>query len=182
MGGTAEGETDAGTAESTGGGYDVRTVAIAVTAGVFLGGVATGVAFPTLPLLDRVLGISAVLLGVILAANRIARLLMNTPAGSVIDSVGARKPMIAGLFVQGLAPFGYVAGLYTPPVELGVVPVVGSVSAPVLGRRQCLRLRRRVRRHHARHRPRGPGALDRLHAGRTVARLPDRSGRRRRPR
>ena len=132
MGGTAEGETDAGTAESTGGGYDVRTVAIAVTAGVFLGGVATGVAFPTLPLLDRVLGISAVLLGVILAANRIARLLMNTPAGSVIDSVGARKPMIAGLFVQGLAPFGYVAGLYTPPVELGVVPAVGSVSAPGL--------------------------------------------------
>jgi MFS family permease len=132
MGGTVEGEADAGTDESAGGGYDVRTVAIAVTAGVFLGGVATGVAFPTLPLLDRVLGISAVLLGVILAANRIARLLMNTPAGSVIDSVGARKPMIAGLFVQALAPFGYVAGLYTPPVELGVVPVVGSVSAPGL--------------------------------------------------
>jgi MFS family permease len=112
--------------------YDVRTVALAVTAGVFLGGVATGVAFPTLPLLDRVLGISAVLLGVILAANRIARLLMNTPAGGVIDRVGARKPMIAGLFVQGFAPFGYVAGLHTPAVEVAVIPVLGSVSAPGL--------------------------------------------------
>lgn len=132
MGGHAEVESEPETAESAAAGYDVRTVAIAVTAGVFLGGVATGVAFPTLPLLDRVLGISAVLLGVILAANRIARLLMNTPAGSVIDRVGARKPMIAGLFVQGLAPFGYVAGLHTPTVELGVLPVVGSVSAPGL--------------------------------------------------
>ncbi len=108
----------------------VRTVALAVTAGVFLGGVATGVAFPTLPLLDHVLGISAVMLGVVLSANRIARLVMNTPAGGVIDAVGARRPMIVGLFVQGLAPFGYVAGLHTPTVELGVLPLVGSVSAP----------------------------------------------------
>jgi MFS family permease len=112
--------------------HSVRTVAIAVTAGVFLGGVATGVAFPTLPLLDRLLGISAVMLGVILAANRIARLVMNTPAGQVIDERGARRPMIAGLFVQGLAPFGYVVGLYTPPVDLATLPVVGTVSAPGL--------------------------------------------------
>jgi MFS family permease len=131
MGGHAADAAEDTTA-SGGSGYDVRTVAIAVTAGVFLGGVATGVAFPTLPLLDRVLGISAVMLGVILAANRIARLLMNTPAGGVIDSVGARKPMIAGLFVQGLAPFGYVVGLQTPTVGLGTFPVVGSVSAPGL--------------------------------------------------
>jgi MFS family permease len=117
---------------SSSGGTDVRTVALAVTAGVFLGGVATGVAFPTLPLLDRVLGLSAVMLGVILSANRLARLAMNTPAGSVIDSLGARRPMVAGLFVQGLAPFGYVAGLHTPTVELGVVPVLGSVSAPAV--------------------------------------------------
>jgi MFS family permease len=110
--------------------HSVRTVAVAVTAGVFLGGVATGVAFPTLPLLDRVLGLSAVMLGVVLAANRVARLVMNTPAGQVIDERGARTPMIAGLFVQGLAPFGYVAGLHTPAVQVGTLPVVGSVSAP----------------------------------------------------
>jgi MFS family permease len=117
---------------TTEGDYDVRTVAIAVTAGVFLGGVATGVAFPTLPLLDSILGISAVLLGVILAANRIARLLMNAPAGGIIDRFGPRKPMIIGLFVQGIAPFGYVVGVYTPPIELAVLPVVGGVSAPGL--------------------------------------------------
>jgi len=110
----------------------VRTVAIAVTAGVFLGGLATGVAFPTLPLLDQYLGISAAMLGIILSANRIARLGMNTPAGGIIDSIGPRRPMIVGLFVQGLAPFGYIAGLYTPRIEVAVLPAVGSVSAPAL--------------------------------------------------
>lgn len=111
---------------------EVRTVALAIIAGVFFGGVATGVAFPTLPLLDDVLVISAVMLSVILAANRIARLVTNAPAGSLIDRVGARTPMIAGLFTQALAPFGYVAGLHTPPGVLGVFPLVGEVSYPGL--------------------------------------------------
>lgn len=137
QGGDADGTPNAPTAGSgpdggDSGDHSVRTVAVAVTGGVFLGGVATGVAFPTLPLLDQVLGISAVMLGVILAANRIARLVMNTPAGQVIDERGARTPMIAGLFVQGLAPFGYVVGLYTPAVDLTTLPVVGTVSAPGL--------------------------------------------------
>jgi MFS family permease len=70
------------------------------------------------------------MLGLILAANRIARLVMNTPAGSIIDRVGARTPMIIGLFTQALAPFGYVAGLHTPPVTVATLPVLGSVSAP----------------------------------------------------
>ena len=109
---------------------EVRTVALAIVAGVFFGGVATGVAFPTLPLLDEVLVISAVMLSVILAANRIARLLTNAPAGSVIDRVGARTPMIVGLFTQAMAPFGYVAGLHAPPRVVGVVPVLGEVSYP----------------------------------------------------
>lgn len=121
------------TDESDGSAYsngEIRTIALAVIAGIFFGGVATGVAFPTLPLLDERLVISAVMLSVILSANRIARLVMNTPAGTLIDRVGARKPMIAGLFTQALAPFGYVVGLHTPPIELGAVPVLGEVSLP----------------------------------------------------
>ncbi|PCR92149.1 MFS transporter [Natrinema ejinorense] len=109
---------------------EIRTIALAVIAGVFFGGVATGVAFPTLPLLDEKLVISAVMLSVILSANRIARLFMNTPAGTIIDQVGARKPMIFGLFTQALAPFGYIVGLHTPPTELGTVPLLGDVSLP----------------------------------------------------
>ncbi|ELY64968.1 MFS transporter [Natrinema versiforme] len=121
------------TDESDGSAYsngEIRTIALAVIAGIFFGGVATGVAFPTLPLLDERLVISAVMLSVILSANRIARLVMNTPAGTLIDRVGARKPMIFGLFTQALAPFGYVVGLHTPPTDLGAVPVLGEVSLP----------------------------------------------------
>ncbi|MFB6298817.1 MAG: MFS transporter [Halobacteriales archaeon] len=107
---------------------EIRTVAIAIISGVFFGGVATGVAFPILPLLDELLGITAVMLGLILSINRITRLFMNTPAGNVIDRFGARKPMIAGLFVQGLAPFGYVLGLHVPGGTFLVLPRIGSVS------------------------------------------------------
>ncbi|MDY7083275.1 MAG: MFS transporter [Halobacteria archaeon] len=110
--------------------YNVGKVALAVIAGIFFGGVGTGVAFPTLPLLDDVLGISAVMLGVILSANRVSRLVMNTPAGQIIDSMGARRPMIAGLFVQGFAPFGYVAGLHTPRGVFVTLPLFGEVSNP----------------------------------------------------
>ncbi|SEQ90208.1 MFS transporter [Natrinema salaciae] len=109
---------------------EIRTIALAVIAGVFFGGVATGVAFPTLPLLDERLVISAVMLSLILSANRIARLFMNTPAGTIIDQIGARKPMIFGLFTQALAPFGYIVGLNTPSTHLGTVPVLGDVSLP----------------------------------------------------
>ncbi|SDJ63076.1 MFS transporter [Natronorubrum texcoconense] len=111
---------------------EIRTIALAVIAGIFFGGVATGVAFPTLPLLDERLIISTLMLSVILSANRIARLFMNTPAGTIIDRVGARTPMIVGLFTQALAPFGYILGLYVPEVVLGTIPIFGQVSLPGL--------------------------------------------------
>ncbi|MFP4626919.1 MAG: MFS transporter, partial [Natronomonas sp.] len=69
---------------------EIRTIALAIIAGLVFGGVATGVAFPTLPLLDELLGISAVMLGLILSANRFSRLPLNAPAGNLIDNVGAR--------------------------------------------------------------------------------------------
>ena len=111
---------------------EIRTIALATIAGVFFGGVATGVAFPTLPLLDNVLGISAVMLGIILSANRFARMPMNAPAGNIIDRMGARRPMIAGLFVQALGPFGYTVGLYVPNQTFATLPYLGEVSAPAV--------------------------------------------------
>lgn len=111
---------------------EIRTIALATIAGVFFGGVATGVAFPTLPLLDEVLGISAIMLGIILSANRFARMPMNAPAGNIIDRVGARRPMILGLVIQGLGPFGYTLGLYVPNTTFVTLPVVGDVSSPAV--------------------------------------------------
>ena len=96
----------------------VEFVAGSLIAGVFFGGVGAGVAFPTLPTLGPILGISPFLVGLILSTNRFTRLVMNTPAGQVLDTLGTRRPMIAGFLVQGVAPFGYVLGLDPGPVPL----------------------------------------------------------------
>ena len=101
----------------------VQYVAASLVLGVFFGGLGGGVAFPTLPRLGPVLGISPFLVGIILSMNRFTRLICNTPAGSVLDEVGTHRPMIAGFLIQGLAPFGYVMGLHAASV--------GSSSASV---------------------------------------------------
>ena len=89
-----------------------------LVAGVFFGGLGGGVAFPTLPMLGPILGISPLLVGVILSVNRFTRLLLNTPAGQILDTMGTRRPMIAGFVVQGLVPFGYVLGMHPDLIPL----------------------------------------------------------------
>jgi MFS family permease len=101
----------------------VRYVVGSLIAGVFFGGIGGGVAFPTIPTLGTVLGISPLLVGIILSINRFTRLLMNTPAGQILDRVGTRRPMIFGFFVQGLVPFGYVLGLHAHEFGLPNAPV-----------------------------------------------------------
>lgn len=96
----------------------VGYVAASLILGVFFGGLGGGVAFPTLPRLGPVLGISPLVVGLILSMNRFTRLLCNAPAGSVLDRVGTRRPMIVGFVIQGLAPFGYVLGLHAGRVGL----------------------------------------------------------------
>lgn len=100
-----------------------RSVVGSLIAGVFLGGVGAGVAFPTIPALGGVLGISPLLVGLILSVNRFTRLVTNTPAGQVLDTMGTRRPMIAGFLIQGLAPFGYALGLDPGPVPLSSATV-----------------------------------------------------------
>lgn len=107
----------------------VRYVAGSLVLGVFFGGVAGGVAFPTLPRLGPVLGISPFLVGVILAANRFTRLLANTPAGTILDRMGTRRPMVGGFLVQAVAPFGYALGM--DPASLPVTPATVFVASRV---------------------------------------------------
>jgi MFS family permease len=88
-----------------------RTVVLAVIASSFFVGFGGGVVFPILPNLGSLLGISPFLVGLILSANRITRIVANAPAGSLIDRFGTRTPFVVGLFVEGLATAGYVVAI-----------------------------------------------------------------------
>jgi MFS family permease len=101
----------------------VRYVVGSLVAGVFFGGLGGGVAFPTLPTLGPVLGITPFVVGLILSLNRFTRLVMNTPAGQILDRIGTRRPMIFGFVVQGIVPFGYVLGLYADRLPVGSAAV-----------------------------------------------------------
>lgn len=114
---------------STNDNYNLPIVIGSLIAGVFFGGVGGGVAFPTLPTLGAILGISPFVVGIILSTNRFTRLVMNAPAGQVIDSFGSKRPMIIGLALQGFAPFGYIVGLYPH-----LVPIIGAAEIFILSR------------------------------------------------
>jgi MFS family permease len=90
---------------------DTRSVVVALVVSTFFVGFGGGVVFPVLPNLGAVLGISPFLVGVILSANRFTRILANAPAGSLIDRVGTRGPLVGGLFVEALATLGYVVAV-----------------------------------------------------------------------
>jgi MFS family permease len=88
-----------------------RAVVAALVASTFFVGFGGGVVFPILPNLGTVIGLSPFLVGVILSANRFTRILANAPAGALVDRIGTRKPLVAGLFVESLATLGYVVAL-----------------------------------------------------------------------
>jgi MFS family permease len=108
---------------------DVRYVVASLVAGVFFGGVGGGVAYPTLPNLGPILGISPFLVGIILSTNGFVRLVANTPAGQIIDTMGSRRPMIVGFTVQGVAPFGYALALHADKL-----PLIDSAGVFLLAR------------------------------------------------
>jgi MFS family permease len=101
----------------------VRYVVASLVAGVFFGGLGGGVAFPTLPTLGPILGTSPFVVGLVLSVNRFTRLVMNTPAGQILDRIGTRRPMIVGFVVQGLVPFRYVLGLHADRLPVGSAAV-----------------------------------------------------------
>ncbi len=96
-------------------GGDGRGVVVAaVIASTFFIGFGGGVVFPILPNLGVVLGISPVLVGIILSANRFSRLVANAPAGVLVDRIGTRTPFVVGMAVQAVATVGYVVAIPAP--------------------------------------------------------------------
>lgn len=80
----------------------------------FFSGFGGGVVFPIFPTLGPLLGISPFFVGIILSANRFARLVSSAPAGALVDRMGARPPYVIGLGIQAVATLGYIVALYVP--------------------------------------------------------------------
>ena len=96
---------------------DTSIVVGTVVVSTFFIGFGGGVIFPIIPNLGAVLGISPFLVGLILSANRFTRLLANAPAGSLVDRVGTRTPLVAGMAIQTVGTAAYVVArrLYPSP-------------------------------------------------------------------
>jgi MFS family permease len=130
---------------------DVRYVIGSLVAGVVFGGIG-GVAFPTLPTLGPLLGISPFVVGLILSLNRFTRVVMNTPAGQILDGLGTRGPMIVGFLLQGVVTFGYILGLHADRLPLGAATVFLS-SRGFVRHRFSAGVRWGVQHDHLRHVP-----------------------------
>ncbi|ARS89378.1 MFS transporter [Natrarchaeobaculum aegyptiacum] len=101
-----------------------RLVVGAVILSTFFVGFGGGVIFPILPNLGAVLGISPLLVGIILSANRFSRLLANAPAGVLVDRIGTRTPFVVGMLIQAIATFGYVVAMVAAHPDLWFLPDV----------------------------------------------------------
>ena len=100
-------------------GDDEQYIVIAtVIVSTFFIGFGGGIVFPIIPNLGLVLGISPLLVGIILAANRFSRLVINAPAGILVDRIGTRTPFVIGMFIQGVATSGYLVALAAPGPEV----------------------------------------------------------------
>jgi MFS family permease len=79
---------------------EARRAALAIAPGMLLAGVASGIAFPILPSLGVKAGLPLALIGAILAANRVGRVVAGPIVGAAADRLGGRRLFLAGLLVQ----------------------------------------------------------------------------------
>jgi len=103
--------------------------AVAEPFGILLGSqfvlfVGVGALLPALPLYAQSIGLSGSANGVVLSAPALAMLLLNLPAGKLVDSWGRKQMMMAGMFVIALSDFATgqcrtVAALVPARLSLG---------------------------------------------------------------
>ncbi len=87
--------------------------AFAIAPGVLLAGIAGGIAFPILPVVGLRAGLPIAFIGMILAANRAARVVANPFVGHLTDRIGGRRTLLLGLLVQIVVMGFYWLGVRT---------------------------------------------------------------------
>ncbi len=120
----------------------------------FIGGIGAGLAFPILPALGLQLGIPGYLIGLILSANRIARLGFNLVAGHFFARLGARLALSGALMIEtlGMLIFSFAQSTGHPAAWLFIgrfvygigmaFLLVGAQAAVLAGTERCNRGRR----------------------------------------
>ncbi len=93
--------------------HAARAAAMAIAPGVLLAGVGGGIVFPILPLVGLRAGLSLPFIGVILAANRFGRVLVNPFVGDAVDRLGGKRLLLVGLLSQSIVLGFYLAGVLT---------------------------------------------------------------------
>ncbi len=88
-----------------------RVAALAIAPGVLFAGVSGGIVFPILPIVGVKAGLSLPFIGVILAANRFGRVIVNPFAGAAVDRLGGKRLLVFGLLSQTLVLGCYLAGV-----------------------------------------------------------------------
>lgn len=88
-----------------------RRVAFSIAPGVFLAGIGGGIIFPILPLVGIRQGLSPLLIGLILAGNRMTRVLFNPLVGAMVDRYGGKRLLSLGLLVEAMVMALYWFGL-----------------------------------------------------------------------
>jgi MFS family permease len=85
--------------------------ALAIAPGVMFVGVAGGIAFPILPFVGLRAGLSLPFIGLILAANRMARIFASPAVGTLADRLGGRRLLLIGLASQIAVMSLYLMGV-----------------------------------------------------------------------
>lgn len=91
-----------------------RRMILALTPGVMLAGISAGIAFPILPSVGLKVGLSIPFIGLVLAANRIVRVIVGPVVGNLIDRFGGRRAMLLGLAMQVVGMVLFILGVTTP--------------------------------------------------------------------
>ncbi len=81
---------------------------------LFLNGLGSGIAFPIIPLLGPIIGVSPFFISMIISGNRISRVIFNTAIGDLVDKHGCRKPLIGGLLLKAASVVGFVLSMHSP--------------------------------------------------------------------
>ena len=82
-----------------------------IAPGVALAGIGGGIVFPILPIVGVQDGLSLAFIGVILAANRVGRVLTNPFVGMLTDRFGGKRMLITGLLIQAVVMAMYWLGV-----------------------------------------------------------------------